>query len=241
MTRLVKDKLVAADWNANPQKGFSSDSVVVFVVRRGNPKHISTWDDLVKPGVDVITPNPSTSGSARWNILAGYGAQLKQGKSPAEALAYVRTLLTKNVSAQPSSASQALATFTTGKGDVLLDYESDAIAAEKAGDAIQYIIPKQTILIQTPIAVTAKAPAQAKAFLTWQWSTAGQTIWAQQGYRPVDQAVAQKYAAKFPSPPQLFTIDYVGGWTKAKKTFFDPASGSITKIEQAAGVPTASS
>jgi sulfate/thiosulfate-binding protein len=243
MTRLVKDKLVAADWDANPEKGFSSDSVVVFVVRKGNPKHITGWDDLIKPGVDVITPNPSTSGSARWNILAGYGAQLKEGKSPAQALAYVRTLLTKNVSVQDSSASSALQTFTSGKGDVLLDYESDAIAAQKAGDSIQYVVPKQTILIQTPIAVTAKSAhqAQAKAFLAWQWSAAGQTIWAQQGYRPVLQSVAQKFASKFPTPPQLFTIDTLGGWTKAKTEFFDPATGSITKIEQAAGVPTASS
>ena len=241
MTRLVKDKLVASDWDANPQKGFSSNSVVVFVVRKGNPKHITGWDDLVKSGIDVITPNPSTSGSARWNILAAYGAQLKEGKSPAEALAYVRTLLTKNVSVQDSSASAALATFTSGKGDVLLDYESDAIAAEKAGDSVQYIIPKQTILIQTPIAVTVKAPAPAKAFLNYQWSTAGQTIWAQQGYRPVDTAVAKQFASKFPTPPQLFTIDDLGGWTKVKDQFFDPAKGSITKIEQAAGVPTASS
>ena len=241
MTRLVKDKIVASDWDANPQKGFSSNSVVVFVVRKGNPKNITGWDDLVKPGIDVITPNPSTSGSARWNILAAYGAQLKEGKSPAEALAYVRTLLTKNVSVQDSSASAALATFTSGKGDVLLDYESDAIAAQKAGDKVQYIIPKQTILIQTPIAVTVKAPSQAKAFLNYQWSTAGQTIWAQQGYRPVDAAVAKKFASQFPTPPQLFTIDDLGGWTKVKDQFFDPANGSITKIEQAAGVPTASS
>jgi sulfate/thiosulfate-binding protein len=243
MTRLVKDKLVSSDWDANPQKGFSSDSVVVFVVRKGNPKHITGWDDLIKSGVDVITPNPSTSGSARWNILAGYGAELKEGKSPAQALSYVRTLLTKNVSVQDSAASAALQTFTSGKGDVLLDYESDAIAAQKAGDNIQYVIPKQTLLIQTPIAVMAKTShaAQAKAFLNYQWSTAGQTIWAQQGYRPVLKSVASKFASKFPTPPQLFTIDSLGGWTKVKKEFFDPASGSITKIEQAAGVPTASS
>ncbi len=243
MTRLVKDKIVSSTWNANPQQGFSSDSVVVMVVRKGNPKHITGWDDLVKPGVDVITPNPATSGSARWNIMAGYGAELKEGKSPAQALAYIRTLLTKNVSVQDSSASAALQTFTSGKGDVLLDYESDAIAAEKAGDKLQYIIPKQTILIQTPIAVTAKSShqTQAKAFLNYQWSTAGQTIWAQQGYRPVDAAVATKFASKFPTPPQLFKIGFLGGWTQVKKQFFDPASGSIIKIEQAAGVPTASS
>ena len=214
---------------------------MVFVVRKGNPKHITGWDDLIKPGIDVITPNPSTSGSARWNIMAAYGAQLKEGKSPAQALAYVRTLLTKNVSVQDSAASAALATFTSGKGDVLLDYESDAIAAEKAGDKVQYIIPKQTILIQTPIAVTAKAPAAAKAFVNWQWTPAGQTIWAQQGYRPVLQSVAKKFTKQFPTPPQLFTIDDLGGWTKVKDQFFDPQKGSVIKIEQAAGVPTASS
>jgi sulfate/thiosulfate-binding protein len=243
MTRLVKDKIVSSDWDANPEKGMSSDSVVVFVVRKGNPKHITGWDDLVKPGVDVITPNPSTSGSARWNILAGYGAELKEGKTPTQALAYIKTLLTKNVSVQDSAASAALQTFTSGKGDVLLDYESDAIAAEKAGDAIQYVIPKQTILIQTPIAVTAKSShqTQAKAFLAYQWSQAGQTIWAQQGYRPVLASVAKQFASKFPTPPGLFTIDFLGGWTKVKSEFFDPSTGSITKIEQAAGVPTASS
>jgi sulfate transport system substrate-binding protein len=243
MTRLVKDGVVAASWDANPEKGIVNDSVVVLVVRKGNPKHITSWDQLIKPGVDVITPNPSTSGSARWNIMAGYGAQLKEGKSPAQALAYVRTLLTTNVSVQDSSASAALQTFTSGKGDVLLDYESDAIAAQKAGDAVQYVIPRQTILIETPIAVTAKSShaAQAKAFLAYQWSTAGQTVWAQQGYRPVVPSVAKQFSSKFPTPPQLFTIDFLGGWTKAKTQFFDPATGSIIKIEQAAGVPTASS
>jgi sulfate/thiosulfate transport system substrate-binding protein len=242
MTRLVKDGIVAKSWDANPEKGISSDSVVVMVVRKGNPKHISGWDDLVKPGVDVITPNPSTSGSARWNILAGYGAELKEGKTPDQALAYVKTLLSKNVSVQDSSAAAALQTFTGGKGDVLLDYESDALAAEKSGDAIQIVYPKQTLLIQTPIAVTAKSShaSQAQAFLNWQWSAAGQTIWAEQGYRPVLQSVANKYTSKFPTPPQLFTIDFLGGWKKVKDEFFAPSTGSITKIEEAAGVPTAS-
>lgn len=242
MTRLVKGGIVSKDWNANPEQGFSSDSVVVFVVRKGNPKHIAAWDDLIKPGVDVITPNPSTSGSARWNILAGYGAELKDGKTPAQALDYIRTLLTKNVSVQDSSASAALQTFTGGKGDVLLDYESDALAAKKAGDPVDIVYPRQTILIQTPIAVTTKSShqAQAQAFVNWQWSTAGQTIWAQNGYRPVLASVAKQFASKFPTPPELFTIDYLGGWTSVSKTFFAPSTGSITKIEEAAGVPTAS-
>jgi len=240
ITALVKTGTVSSSWNANSAGGFPSDSVVVLVVRKGNPKHITGWDDLVKPGVDVITPNPSTSGSARWNILAGYGAELKEGKTPAQALAYVNTLLTKNVSVQPSSASSALQTFTSGKGDVLLDYESDALAAEKAGDAVQIVYPKQTILIQTPVAATVKAPAQAQQFVTWLYSPAAQAIWAQQGYRPVLPSVAKQFASKFPTPPQLFTISYLGGWTSAKSKFFDPSTGLITKIEQAAGVPTAS-
>ncbi|HEY4829714.1 MAG TPA: sulfate ABC transporter substrate-binding protein [Solirubrobacteraceae bacterium] len=242
MTRLVKDGIVSKSWDANPYRGFSSDSVVVFVVRKGNPKHITGWDDLIKPGVDVITPNPSTSGSARWNILAGYGAELKEGKTPAQALAYVKTLLTKNVSVQDSSASAALQTFTGGKGDVLLDYESDALSAKKAGDAVDIVYPQQTILIQTPIAVTTKSShaTQAQAFVNWQWSSAGQTIWAQKGYRPVLASVASKFASKFPTPPQLFTIDFLGGWTSVSKTFFAPSTGSITKIEEAAGVPTSS-
>jgi sulfate/thiosulfate transport system substrate-binding protein len=240
MTRLVDDKLVSSSWANNPQQGFSSDSVVVMVVRKGNPKHITGWSDLIKPGVSVVTPNPATSGSARWNVLAGYGAMLKEGKSPADALAYLKTLITKNVANEPDSASDALAAFVGGKGDVLLDYESDAIAAEKAGDKISYVVPKQTILIQTPIAVTSKAPAQAKAFLNYQWSKAGQTIWAQQGYRPVDPAVAKTFASKFPTPPQLFKIGFLGGWDKVSDEFF-AADGSITKIESDAGFPTVSS
>jgi len=243
MTRLVSDGIVSGSWDTNPEKGFSSDSLVVLVVRKGNPKGITGWDDLLKPGIKVITPNPSTSGSARWNIMAAYGAELKEGKSPAQALAYVKSLLSDHVPDQPSSASDALAAFVGGEGDVLLDYESDALAAEKAGDAVQIVYPKQTILIQTPIAVTAKSAhaAQAKAFLAYQWSAAGQTIWAQQGYRPVLASVAKQFAGKFPTPPQLFTISFLGGWTSVDDKFFASSTGLVTKIEQAAGVPTASS
>jgi sulfate transport system substrate-binding protein len=243
ITRLVKAGMVSKSWDANANKGIVSDSVVVLVVRKGNPKHITGWDDLVKPGVDVVTPNPSTSGSARWNILAAYGAQLKEGKTPAQALTYLKTLLTKNVSVQPSSASTALQTFTGGKGDVLIDYESDAIAAVKAGDSLQYLVPNQTLLIETPIAVTTGSShsAQAQAFVSWLWTPAAQTIWAQKGYRPVLPSVAKQFAGTFPTPPSLFTIKTLGGWTKVNKTFFGASTGLITKIEQAAGVPTVSS
>ncbi len=243
ISRVEKAGLISSNWDANPYKGIVSDSVVVMVVRKGNPKHITGWSDLVKPGISVVTPNPSTSGSARWNIMAAYGAQLKLGKSPSEALAYVKTLITKNVSVEDPSGSTAMETFTGGKGDVLLSYESEAIAAEKAGEQVQYIIPKQDILIQTPIAVISKSShrGHAQAFVNWLWSPAAQTIWAQEGYRPVVQSVAQKFASKFPTPPELSTIDSLGGWKTVKDTFFAPSTGSITKIEQAAGFPTAAS
>jgi len=203
MTRLVKDKDRLQRLGRQPREGHIERLGGRVRVRKGNPKHITGWDDWSSPGVDVITPNPSTSGSARWNILAGYGAELKEGKTTAQALAYIKTLLTKNVSVQDSAASAALQTFTSGKGDVLLDYESDAIAAEKAGDAIQYVIPKQTILIQTPIAVTAKSShqTQAKAFLAYPVVAGRPDNLAQQGYRPVLASVAKQFASKFPTPP----------------------------------------
>jgi sulfate transport system substrate-binding protein len=240
---LVKVGMVSPSWYKNTYHGFVTDSVVVFGVRKGNPKHIHTWSDLLKPGIDVITPNPFTSGGARWNVMAAYGAQLQEGKTPAQALAYVKTLLTKNVSVQDPSGSAAMQTFTGGKGDVLLSYESEAIAAQKKGLAVDYIVPKQTILIQTPIAVTANSShaAQAQAFVNWLWTPEAQTIWAKAGYRPVLSSVLSQFASKFPAPAQLFTIDTLGGWKKVAKTFFAPGTGLITKIEEAAGVPTASS
>jgi sulfate transport system substrate-binding protein len=174
--------------------------------------------------------------------MAAYGAQLKQGKSPSQALAYVKTLLTKHVSVEDPSGSTAMSTFTGGKGDVLLSYENEAISAEKAGEKVQYVIPKQTILIQTPDAVIKKSShiKQAQNFVNWLWSAQAQNIWAQQGYRPVVPSVLSKYKSKFPSPPQLFTMDSLGGWTQVKTKFFDPAKGLITKIQAAAGFPTSS-
>ncbi len=243
VSALVKAGLVSSNWDANTYKGIVANSLVVFVVRKGNPKHITTWNDLIKPGISVVTPNPSTSGSARWNIMAAYGAQLKEGKSPSQALAYVKTLITKHVSVEDPSGSTAMSTFTGGKGDVLLSYESEAISAEKAGDDVQYIIPKQTILIQTPDAVIKKSShlKQAQAFLNYLWTPAAQTIWAEKGYRPVVPSVMSKFSSKFPTPPDQFTINSLGGWTQVKSKFFDPSTGLITKIQQAAGFPTASS
>jgi sulfate/thiosulfate transport system substrate-binding protein len=240
VTRLVKAGLVAPTWDSGPTKGMVTDSVVAFGVRPGNPKHITSWADLIKPGVKVITPNPFTSGASRWNIVAAYGAQLKLGKTPAQADAYLQALL-KNVVAQPSAASAALQTFASGEGDVVLDYEDDLIHAKKKGIAVDYVVPPQTVLIENPIAVTVKSAhaAQAQAFVNWLEGPAGQAIWAKEGYRPVLPAVAAQYKSSFVQPAKLFTIAYLGGWTSVTSKFFDPTAGIVTKLEQKQGVSTA--
>jgi sulfate transport system substrate-binding protein len=233
--RLVKAGLVSAGWNQNPTHGFVTNSVAVIIVRTGNPKHITSWNDLVKPGVQVLTPNPFTSGSARWNIMAAYGAQLKEGKSPAEAEAYLQELF-KHVVSQDSSARNALQTFLAGRGDALIDYEDEAIADKKKGAAIEYVIPTNTILIQNPLAVVGSS-ASAKKFESYLLSPAGQKIWAAEGYRPVIPGVAAP--GQFPTPKGLFTIDSLGGWKAVSKKFFEPETGIVTKIEQSLGVSTA--
>jgi len=238
MDRLVDAKLVDKSWASNKYKGIVSKSVVVFVLRNGNPKHIKTWDDLVKPGVDVVFPNPFSSGGARWDVMAAYGAQLRAGKKPAQAIAYLRTLFQHNVS-QDTSARNALNTFLAGKGDVLLTYESDAKNAQAQGKSVFYAIPKATVQIETPLAaVNTGNKVEATKFVNWLYTRAAQTIWAQNGFRPVDLAVAKKFKAQFPPRPQLFKIGYVGGWNKVNTQFFDPTNGIIAKIEQGLGVST---
>jgi sulfate/thiosulfate-binding protein len=233
--KLVKAGLVSANWNQNATHGFVTDSVAVIIVRKGNPKHITGWSDLIKPGVQVLTPNPFTSGSARWNVMAAYGAQLKEGKSPAQAREYLEALF-HNVVSQGSSARNALQTFLAGRGDALIDYEDEAISDEKKGAAIEYVIPKDTILIQNPIAAVGDSTA-GKQFVEYLLSPAGQTIWAEKGYRPVIPGIAA--ASKFPTPAGLFTIDSLGGWKAVTKQFFEPETGIVTKIEQSLGVSTA--
>src|SRR3984893_11596841 len=235
--RLVKAGLVPASWNQNATHGFVTNSVVVFIVRGQNPKHITSWSDLIKPGVGVVTPNPFTSGSARWNIMAAYGAQLKEGKTAAQAQAYL-TQMFHHVVSQDSSARNALQTFLAGRGDVLLDYEDEAIADEQKGSSIEHVIPANTLQIQNPIAVLSKGDTAAgKKFVDYLLSAAGQALWVKKGYRPVISGVPGANA--FPTPKGLFTIDTLGGWTQVSKQFFDPETGSVAKIEQSLGVSTA--
>jgi sulfate transport system substrate-binding protein len=239
MTRLVDRGLVARDWNAGAEKGMVTDSVVVLVTRKGNPKHIRTWDDLVKPGVEVITPNPFTSGGARWNVMAAYGAQLELGRTPEQASDYLLRLF-ENVPVQDKSAREAIQTFVGGKGDVLVAYENEAINAQQKQQDVDYVVPDQTILIENPIAVVAgsRNPEAAKAFVDFARSPAGQEAFARKGYRPVNQQVAAKF--DFPRPAGLFRITDLGGWSEVNKQFFDKDSGVLARIEQQVGVSVGS-
>jgi sulfate/thiosulfate transport system substrate-binding protein len=236
ITRLVTAKLVDPSWNANQYKGFVTDSVVVIATRKGNPKGIKTWDDLVKPGVEVITPNPFASGGARWNVLAGYGAKSNKGTDKATGVAFLDSLF-GNVPVQDTSARASLQTFTGGKGDAILAYENEAIFAQQHGQALDYTIPDATILIENPIAVTKNSahPAEAKAFLDFLFSPEGQKIYAANGYRPT---VAGVGGPSFPTVPGLFTIKDLGGWSAVNKEFFDPTTGIVAGIEQKHGVQT---
>jgi sulfate transport system substrate-binding protein len=235
MTRLVDAGIVSADWNAGEHKGMVTDSVVVFVVRKDNPKGIKTWDDLTKQGVEVVTPNPFTSGGARWNVMAGYGAQIKQGKSPEQARGYLRSLF-KNVAVQDKSARESLTTFAAGKGDVLLAYENEAIFAQRQGQPFDYVVPDQTILIENPVAVTKDASGAAKGFVDFLLTDEAQKVFGEEGYRPVSKAALDTF--DFPTPESLFTIADFGGWETVQKDFFDRETGFMADVQRELGQPT---
>ena len=234
MDTLVKAGLVAPTWNHNAYHGFVTRSVVVLIVRKGNPKHIHGWDDLVKPGIQVITPNPFTSGGARWNILAAYGAQLKEGKTPAQAVTYLHQLF-RRVVVQDSSARNALNTFLGGKGDVLITYENEAIYARQHGFDGSWIVPPATIRIENPIAVLKNSPHRdlANTFVNFLYTPTAQKLFADAGYRPVLKSALAGHS--FPVPKQLFDINFFGGWDRAQKKFFDRNTGIMAQIENSLG------
>jgi sulfate/thiosulfate transport system substrate-binding protein len=241
MTRLVDAGLVDENWNQNKYDGFVTNSVVVLVVRKGNPKHIEGWDDLIKDDLEVIEPNPFTSGGAKWNIMAAYGAQLEQGKSDAQAQDYL-TKLFDHVPVLDKSARESLQTFTSGKGDVLLSYENEAILAQQKGEDVDYIVPDQTILIENPVATVNESEHldKAKAFVDYLYTPAAQKIFASKGYRPVVKGVSPPAGIDFPTPPQLFEISKFGGWGDVNDKFFDPEKGVVANIFKSQGKSTAS-
>ena len=241
MDELVAAGKVDAKWKKQSYKGMVTNSVVVLVVRDGNPKKIKTWNDLIRPGVEIVTPNPFTSGGARWNIMAAYGSWRKQGKTDKQAQANLLKLW-KNVIVQDTSARASLSTFNSGKGDVLLAYENEAYFSRMQGLDLQWVIPKTTILIENPIAVTKGNPdaAVANGFLRFLRTPAAQQVFADYGYRPVVKSVEDANRKKFPIRPGLFTIDQLGlgGWDKVQKRFFDPDNSIMARFQRAVGGST---
>ena len=238
---LVEKGLVDGNWDTMSYRGIVTNSVVVFAVRPGNPKRIKTWDDLVRPGVQVITANPFTSGAAKWNILAAYGAQRKLGKTDRQARAYVLKLF-RNVVVQAKSGRDATNAFLSGKGDVLLTYENEALLSRKNGQDIQFTIPKQTMLIEAPIAVLKTSDHRDKAiqFIRFTKSDTAQRIWAEWGFRPVSKKIYREFKVKFPSRPTVYRISdpIFGGWTTADRKWFDPKGSIMVEIEKSIGGPT---
>jgi sulfate/thiosulfate transport system substrate-binding protein len=238
VTRLVKADKVAKDWNADATKGIPFGSVVSLVVRKGNPKGIKDWDDLLKPGVEVVTPSPLSSGSAKWNLLAPYAAKSNGGKDSAAGIDFVSKLVTDHVKTRPGSGREATDVFLQGTGDVLISYENEAINVERQGKDVEHINPPQTFKIENPVAVVSGSAhlQQATALKNFLYTADGQKLWAEAGFRPVDPAVAADFAKDFPTPEKLWTIADLGGWKDVDPALFDKDNGSITKIyKQATG------
>jgi sulfate/thiosulfate transport system substrate-binding protein len=230
VTRLVDEGLVAEDWKEQtPTNGIATSSVVVFVVREGNPLGIDSWDDLVKDDIEIVTPNPGSSGAARWNILAAWSHVVGNGGTEKEAEEFVGKLLA-NTPALPASGREATSAFVEGDQDVLLSYENEAILAKQNGEAIDYVLPSDTLLIENPAAVTVDAKDGAEDFLDFVTSAPAQELYAGFGFRPVDGVDgvelpevegANDPSDPFPAPEQLFTLDGdFGGWGEAAEKFF---------------------
>ena len=234
-----KGNLLPKDWQSRlPNNSTPYTSTIVFLVRKGNPKHIKDWDDLVKPGIAVITPNPKTSSGARWNYLAAWGYALKHNNNDENKARNFVTKVYKNVPVLDSGARGSTTTFVQrGIGDVLLAWENEAFLAinELGKDKFEMVVPSISILAEPPVSVVDKVAAKhgtteiAKAYLEYLYSEEGQEIAAKNYYRPRNEKVAAKYASQFPKL-RLFTIDEVfGGWTKAQKTHFSDG-GVFDKI-----------
>ena len=232
ITRLVKVGKVSPEWNADVTKGVPFGSVVTLVVRKGNPKNITDWDDLVAPGIEVVTPSPLSSGSAKWNLLAPYAAKSAGGRDQQAGLDYITTLVNDHVKTRPSSGREATDIFLQGTGDVLISYENEAIHIERQGKNVEHVNPPDTFKIDNPVAVvnTSTHLDKANALKNFLYTPQGQKIWAQAGFRPVDPAVAAEFAKDFPVPQKLWTIADLGGWSTVDPALFDKDTGAITTL-----------
>ncbi len=231
VSRIEQAGLITHDWKDNPTNGMVSNSIVVFAVRDGNPKGIRDWADLAKPGVQILTPNPKTSGGAMWNILALYGAALRgyvegvPAGDEAAATAFLQSVF-RNVTVMDKGARESITNFEKGVGDVAITYENEVLVAQQQGQSYAMVIPRSTILIENPLAVVDAyadkhgTRAIADAFVDFLLSRQAQQIFAQFGLRSIDPEVAKATEAQYPPVGDLFTIEYFDGWDAATPRFF---------------------
>jgi sulfate transport system substrate-binding protein len=231
VTRIEKAGLITSDWKAGTYKGMVSDSVVTFAMRKGNPKGIKDWADLAKPGLQVLTPNPKTSGGAQWNILALYGAA-KRGfvdgvakDDDAAATEFLKAVL-KNVTVMDKGARESITNFEKGVGDVAITYENEVLVGQQGGQDYELVIPRSSILIENPIAIVDKYVDKhgnrkaVEAFVAFLFTKQAQEVFAQYGLRSVDPAVAKVTDAQYPALQDQFTIEYFNGWGEATPKYF---------------------
>lgn len=237
VTRLVDNGLVADTWDDGPNHGVVSTSAVVFGVRPGNPLGISDWDDLTAEGIEIVTPNPASSGAARWNALAAWGQVVRNGGTEAEADQYLADLF-DNVVSLPNSGRDATQQFLGGTGNVFLTYENEAILARQNGQDFEYVIPETTLLIENPGAVLIDANPKAQQWLDFVLSADGQREFARKGFRPIvevtdigEVAGANDPANPFPPITNLLTVaEDFESWSALSKKFFDEENGIVTRV-----------
>ncbi|WP_239614794.1 sulfate ABC transporter substrate-binding protein [Cohnella mopanensis] len=231
MEKLVKAGLVAPEWKQAAHNGMVTRSIVVLGTRAGNPLGIKDFEDLTKPGVKVLYPNPKTSGGAQWDINAIYGAGLKKSeaatgtKDPAAAKKFLEDVH-RNIESMDKSGRASMAAFEYGVGDVIVTYENELLARIAQGVQYDIVVPPSTILIENPVAVVGRNADRhgvsevAQAFVQYLYSDEAQKLFAKHGFRPVSDELSAQMQADYPQPPELFTIDYLGGWDKVKETLY---------------------
>lgn len=235
--RLVQTGLITHDWRAKQHAGIVSSSVVVIAVRPGNPKGIQDWVDLTKPGLNVLTPDPKTSGGAQWNIVAVYGAaQRGKAGTTEQATDFLRRVLS-NVSIMDKGARESITNFERGVGDAAITYENEVLVARQAGRHYDYVIPRSTVLIENPVAVVDKyadkhgVRAVAEAFVQFLWTPEAQQAYSHYGLRPIATDTSTTTGAAFPAVTDLWTIEYLGGWQRVAQDIFGPV-GAYTQAFQ---------
>lgn len=240
VTRIEEAGLITHEWRSKPYRGIVSTSIVSFAVRKGNPKGIQDWDDLINPGVGILTPNPKMSGGAMWNILGLYGAARRgfvqgvPGDDEAAAQEFMLAVL-RNVTVMDKAARESITNFEKGIGDVAITYENEVLVGQMSGESHELVIPRSTILIENPAAVVDVyvekhgTRVAAEAFLDFLFTEQAQEVFARHGLRSLDPKVAEANAANYPPVEDLFTIEYYGGWAEATPMMFDDETGVYSK------------